>query len=383
MTAKNLKKWKKVMGYVSFRQRPPLFADVLKVVGDADPISVMRASMRYILREENFNTEFDGIVEFSRMPEVRSMLCKFDFAVRLKIAFLACRRADANFQRAVQIFNRVGLHRNDVWIWMNTRSIDSPKSDAWLVEGNRIPTPDKLRQEAYDLIYSGSVKRVIHGVVRSKLWFIASSQPVSLDDLEAEVSMNALESFFLTAPFLVEKHKKPSIVRSAQNYISKIISHYTYAKRARMVNDGGTFVHTTVSLDEKSNFSGSSEDSSLDRYWFAALDTQTATQRLVFDGFETVKAVQGRCECVKSKAAIEIFASCDSTPIRSKLVNDFLKAQSEKLGYQFQSVIEIFDDIGPSRFFSAVRRFIGFSMTKWNAFMDWFRDMCSGKLVPV
>jgi len=369
------------MGYVSFRQRPPLFTEIMKVVGDADPVEVMRASMRYILREGNFNKEFAGIVDFSRMPEVRSMLCKFDFSVRLKLAFLACRRRTADYARAIQIFNKAGLNYNDVWVWMHTRSIDCPKTDAWIAEGNRIPSPNKLRQEAYDLIYSGSVKRVIHGVVRAKLWFIASSQPVSLDDLEAEVSMNALESFFLTAPFLVEKHKKPSIVRSAQNYISKIISHYTYAKRARIVNQGGTFVHTTVSLDEKANFSGT-EDSSLDRYWFAALDTTTDTRRRVFDGFETLKALKNKSECKKSNAAIEIFSSCADSKAHG-IVADFLKEQSEKLNYNFSSVLEIFDDIGATRFMSAVRRFIGLSVAKWNAFMEWFRNSCTGKLVPI
>lgn len=333
--------------------------------------------VKYLTRQDNFNSSFKGLVDHASMSTLRSALCSFDVCVRLKLALLGCWQKSADFWQACKIFLKNGLSRKDVWVWMAVRNMDQKVVTPEL----SIPTPEQIRTEAYNLIFTGSVDKVIRNTVRAKLWFVTSCQPITLQELETEVKTNALESFYLTSPFIVEAHKKPSIVRSAQNFISKIISYYTYSKRSRMVRQNGKFVHTTVSLDEPAN----EEDTDLGRYWYSALDTESSRHRDRFEKFSTIKAVARHVEsskiCKKSEKALKVFCSCthmDSFITEDhpdyRIVTEFLDRQSAKLGFRFNNTLELIDDIGEKRFMSAVRQYSGFSVDKWDNFLTWFRD---------
>jgi hypothetical protein len=204
--------------------------------------------------------------------------------------------------------------------------------------------------------------------------------------------MNALESFYSTMPFLVEAHKKPAIVRSAQNYISKLISHFTYSKRAGMVNNNGKFTHTTVSLEEKidAGNTNSGTQSELSRYWYASVDTQTAIDRDKFEKFSSIRSVRDRASCPKARSAFSIIASCSDPRVHISedknafhMVKSFLSRISEKFETEFRNVLEVVDEIGVPKFLNEVRAFVKVSMKKWKHLLADLQQSLSGSvLIP-
>lgn len=370
------------MNYEPIRYNIPVLNELFKTgYIENSKREVIAATLRYIMREATFSEAFKGVVSPVHQPEIRKQVCSFDVCVLLKLSVLECSKIGASFSKAVSIFVKNGLSSKDVWAWMVAKEIDLLKAQKWLDEGGVIPTPKEVHDKSYEIIYTGTVDRVIRSTVRAKLWFITSSQPIELCDLESEVRASAMESYITTIPFLVDAHIKPSIVRSAQNYVSKIIKYYTYAKRSRMIQINGKFVHTTQSLDAKADDEASGSDS-LDRYWYAKLDTSSAIQKDNFEKFHSLNSLVHRVKCEKAKKAIQLFASCSSCEVAVKegstpyykVAKRFLNIQAAKTGQIYENIISFLDDVGERRFLSSVRQFVGLSTKQWLRFTDWMKN---------
>lgn len=355
---------------------------------DSSKEKVIKSCVKYLLREENFTKSFNHHFSSKNINSVRKRVCCFDLMVRLKISIMKCLKENVNRLQAISIFIKNGLTNRDVYIWDYVKKMKLPRTRKWLKESNRIPTVKELEEDAIETVYSGSVEKAIKRIVRSKLRFVTSSQAIELIDLENEVKANALESYFMTAPFLTREHIKPSVVSSAKNFVLKLINYYTFAKRSRLIRKDGKFLHTTVSIDEK--IENVKDGSDLDRYWFAALDNTTDRDMYKIEYFNTICSMKKYVKCEKAQFALTIFGSSISADtdicIDRKdmfIMREFLNVQSERLGTEIKNTIHLVDELGESRFLVAVRKFIKYSVAKWRQLLDWIREFSSHQHIPV
>lgn len=360
------------MNYISIssrRFRAPVFAKLYAFLGVDDDLKAMQAAVaaiRYITRESDFRSTVCHLVEGieARSEAKRLIVCDYEIAVKLKLAVMSC--LQKNITSIVQArieFEDYGLTRDDAWCYINawlTNKSAMEKIRRSVAKIN-LPTPQEIEANAHAWIFSGTVLRSIRSLVRRKLSFVAGNYNVSLGDLEMDVLAAALEGFYLTIPFsMSEQHSKASAVQTAKNKINKIISHYQTAKRRQISRDDdtGQFSNSMVS------FSFVTDDGSDigENIIHSLMQPEEDPSQAITLFRTSMRSLVRREGDFKRKKALYL--------LQGRKCAKFLKVQGKALNTRFRSFEEAVDEVGTTKYFNMVRRYVGMSTVEFDEMID-------------
>lgn len=358
---------------INRRFRTPVFQSFVDYVEAEDPIEAAVSTtlaLRYITRESDFRKTLCRLVDGieARSEAKRLVVCNYDIVVRFKLAVMEClQRNISSLGDTRQIFEDHGLSRDDAWAFVNAHALAHPSLERIrkAINGITLPSPNIVEKNAHAWLFDGTVTRSIRGLVRKKLSFVAGNYNVTLQDLEMDVLAAALEGFYLTIPFSCsEQHAKASAVATAKNKINKIISYHQTHKRRQISRDDetGNFSNSMLSLSYMTDDGVDIGENML----FSLMGAEEDPMHNVIDMRASLASLRAKERDIKRRKAMRLLSGEGCAKL--------LRTQAKSPSARFKSYEEAIDEVGPLKYFTMVRQYVGMSANDFDDMLTMIRN---------